>query len=115
MAARGRTADQLGDAEMQQAGTDTHHIHEGIHGPHLMEMHLLWGHPMHNRLGFGQQREHLQNAGLKSPIKGGSQNLLPQIPPMAMGRGSLAKLHFQVEPPQTTTTTLLHHQSIGIG
>ena len=114
MAARGRTADQLAHPEMEQARTNPHHIHEGIHGTHLMEMHLLGRHPMDNRLGFRQQAEHLQHLGLKGTIQGGRQDLLPQITPMAMGRGDLAKLHLQVQPPQTTTPALVHHQPIGM-
>ena len=114
MAARGRTADQLAHTEMEQASTNPHHIHEGIHGAHLMEMHLLRRHPVHNRLGFRQQGEHLQHLGLEGSFKGGCQDLLPQIPPMAMGRGDLSKLHLQVQPPQTSTPALLHHQPIGL-
>ena len=80
-----------------------------------MEMHLLGRHPMDNRLGFRQQREHLQHLGLKGRIKGGRQDLLPQIPPMAMGRGDLSKLHLEVQPPQARTPALVHHQPIGLG
>ena len=39
------------NAEMQQASADADHINQRIDRAHLMEMHLLSGHPMH--MGFG--------------------------------------------------------------
>ena len=61
VARRRRRGQQVIDTEIKQPGTDPHHIHQGIHGPHLMEMHLFRGAAMHRGLRLRQALKHRQH------------------------------------------------------
>ena len=71
---------------MQQASAHADHINERIDRAHLMEMHLLSGHPMHMGFGIRQQLEHLQHLGFQRLRPGSRLQLGLEFRPMAMGR-----------------------------
>ena len=110
MARRRWGAHQLLHAEMQQPRAHPHHIHQGIHGPHLMEMHLLGAVAMHRPLRLRQLAKHRQHALLQRRLQGGRRDLLAQLPPEAMGGRGLQQLHLQVLAPQATAAALLQPQ-----
>jgi hypothetical protein len=113
MARRGRSADQLGNAEVQQAHADPHHVDEGIDGPHLMEMDLFGGMAMDGRLRLRQQGEHLQHLLPELRFKGTGRQLLAQIAPLAVGRSHLQGLHGEGNAPQATAGSLLPAHLVG--
>ena len=53
------TATHLAHPKMQQRGTDAHHIHQGVEGPDLMEMHCFRGMAMDPGFSLGQQQKNL--------------------------------------------------------
>ena len=115
VARRRRRGQQVIDAEMKQAGTHPHHVHQGIHGTHLMEMHLLRRAAMHPGLGLRQALKHRHHPLAQGIRPGGSLQLGPQPGPMALRGRGLQQMHVQAATPQAGAASLLQFKANGIG
>ena len=115
MACRWRAAHQLLHPEVQQPGAHPHHIHQGIKGAHLVEVHLLGAVAVHRRLSHRQQAKHFQHPLPQRLGPGGRLQLAPQIAPEPMGRLALQAQHLQMQTAQAAAAALFELQAIGPG
>ena len=115
MTRRRRAAHQLLHPEVQQPGAHPHHIHQGIEGAHLVEVHLLGAVAVHRRLRRCQQAKHLQHPLPQWLGPRGSLQLTAQIAPEPMGRLVLQAHHLQMQAAQATAAALFKLQAVGPG
>ena len=112
VAGGGIGADQLPDLEVQQGGTDPHHIDQRVEGTDFVEVHLLHRLAMHRRFGLRQQGEHREHPFLKRRIQRCCQDLEAQLAPTPVGWVDFQAFHRQVEAAQAAAAALLSHQPI---
>ena len=115
MTRRRRAAHQLLHPEVQQPGAHPHHVHQGIEGAHLVEVHLLGAVAVHRRLGLGQQAKHLQHPLPQGLGPSGFLQLAAQAAPEPMGRLGLQAHHLQMQAAQATAAALFKLQAVGPG
>ena len=115
MARRRASANQLGNAEMGQAGAHPHHINQGIDGPHLMEMNPLGGLAMDLGLSLSQQAKHRQHPLLELGFEGGAGDCGLELRPVAMGGLRFQAAHGQVQTAQAATAPFLKINGVSPG
>ena len=115
MTRRRRAAHQLLHPEVQQPGAHPHHIHQGIEGANLVEVHLLGAVAVHCRLSRRQQAKHLQHPLPQGLGPSGFLQLAAQAAPEPMGRLGLQAHHLQMQAAQATAAALFKLQAVGPG
>ena len=100
---------------MLHGGTDPHHVHQGIHGTHFMEVNQIGAGAMHCGLSLRQSLEDRQDALLQSRSECGCLDPLTDVCPLTMGWVRLKSLHGDAETPQAGTLALLARELVKTG